>query len=70
MADIADIANDHAQVMLDAQLAARKQGGGVVVEDCESCGSEIPEQRRLALVGHGCLRCVDCQQLHERRGLR
>lgn len=70
MADIADIANDNAQLLLDAQLAARQQGGGVVVEDCEGCGVEIPEERRQALAGHGCLRCVVCQTFHEERGGR
>lgn len=70
MADIADIANDNAQLLLDAQLASRKQGGGVVQAECDGCGDEIPEARRVALAGHGCLRCIECQTLHERRGGR
>lgn len=68
MADIADIANDNAQLLLDAQLASRKQGGGVVVAECDDCGDSIPERRREALAGHGCLRCIECQTIREERG--
>ena len=68
MADIADIANDNAQLLLDAQLASRKQGGGVVAAECDDCGDLIPEGRREALAGHGCLRCIECQTLHEKHG--
>lgn len=68
VADIADIANDNAQLFLDAQLAARKPSGGVVQAECDDCGGSIPEERRQALAGHGCLRCVGCQTFHEARG--
>ena len=34
-------------------------------EECEECGDEIPEARRLAVPG-GQL-CVFCQEKHERR---
>lgn len=71
MADIADIANDRAQQMLDIALAARKPAeGGASAEECEDCGGEIPPARRLALAGRGCLRCVECQTFHEGRGGR
>lgn len=70
MADIADIVNDNAQLLLDAQLASRKQGGGVVQVECDGCGTEIPEARREALAGHGCVRCIECQTFHEEKGGR
>ena len=58
MADIADIANDRAQVMLDAQLASRKRGGGVVVADgfCgEGCGmgTEVRKEKRGSCMANG-----------------
>ncbi|WP_036997022.1 TraR/DksA C4-type zinc finger protein [Metapseudomonas resinovorans] len=36
---------------------------GESAEDCDSCGDEIPEARRLAVPG--CRLCVDCQVLLE-----
>lgn len=71
MADIADIANDRMLLELDQRLAAR---GLVrprhVAEECEECGDPIPFERVQALAKMDCLRCVDCQGLHERRGVR
>jgi phage/conjugal plasmid C-4 type zinc finger TraR family protein len=49
-----------------AAHAARHQGNGREVLDCEECGDPIPERRRKA--SPGCVYCVDCQQeLHPRR---
>lgn len=31
--------------------------------DCVDCEEEIPEARRKAMPG--CLRCIDCQEIHE-----
>lgn len=71
MADIADIANDNARLFLDAQLAARKPASpGRVLEECEECGDPIPFQRVQALAMSECLRCVECQTFHEKRGVR
>ena len=39
---------------------------GVSALECDDCGDEIPEARRLAVPG--CRLCVDCQGLAEARG--
>ncbi|MBD9657504.1 TraR/DksA C4-type zinc finger protein [Pseudomonas sp. PDM12] len=72
MADIADIANDLMQSRLDHQLASRRLPMHCpVVEACEECGDLIPVERIQALIKMPCLRCVECQGLHEqRRGKR
>ncbi|WP_416311151.1 TraR/DksA C4-type zinc finger protein [Pseudomonas sp. W03] len=68
MADIADIANDNILLLNEVRLASRKPAEVQVAEECEDCGSEIPEARRLALIGRDCIRCIDCQTIHELRG--
>lgn len=39
----------------------------VCLEHCESCGSEIPVQRREALKDQGCTQCVYCQSRNDLR---
>lgn len=34
------------------------------LHECEECGDEIPEARRIAV--KGCTRCVYCQELYEK----
>ena len=68
MADNADVANDLMQERLDRLLAARPVRGGVSALECVRCGYEIPEARRLA--APGCVRCIECQTLSDRRGAR
>lgn len=69
MADAADIANDLMQLRIDQQLAARERVRQCpVAEECEDCGDPIPFERVQALAKLPCLRCVECQALHERRG--
>ena len=52
---------------LQHAIANRVQYQGESAEDCESCGVEIPQARRLAVPG--CLHFVDCRTLIEvRRG--
>lgn len=69
MADIADIANDQMQQELDQRLAARGLARPrQVSEECEYCGITIPFARVQALAKMDCLRCVDCQGLHEDLG--
>lgn len=69
MADLADIANDHVLLQLEDSLAAL-QAWSIIEEadDCHTCGDPIPEARRRALAGRSCVRCVDCQAMHELRG--
>lgn len=38
---------------------------GESAHECEDCGSQIPEQRRLALAG--VKTCIDCQTTKEKR---
>ncbi|GJN49458.1 MULTISPECIES: TraR/DksA C4-type zinc finger protein [Pseudomonas] len=68
MADDVDIANENVLKHVEQMLAARQPAnGGVCAEECEDCGEPIPEGRRLALAGRGCLRCIECQGYHDRR---
>ena len=46
---------------LQHAIANRVQYQGESAEDCDSCGTDIPEARRLAVPG--CRFCVDCQGL-------
>ena len=50
---------------LQHAIANRVQYQGESAEDCESCGTDIPEARRLAVPG--CRFCVECQGLREGR---
>lgn len=50
---------------LQHAIANRVQYQGESAEDCESCGADIPEARRLAVPG--CRFCVECQGLRGRR---
>ena len=43
----------------------RKMPTGPSLENCEECGEEIPEARRLAV--QGCKMCIYCQTLSERK---
>ena len=69
MADLIDTANEHADYLLQVSLEQhqrRTAGHATSAEFCESCGVDIPEARRAAVLG--CQTCIDCQQLRERRG--
>lgn len=50
---------------LQHAIANRVQYQGESAEDCESCGTDIPEARRLAVPG--CRFCVECQGLRKVR---
>lgn len=50
---------------LQQAIANRVQYQGESAEECDSCGAEIPQARRLAVPG--CQHCVDCQSLLEAR---
>ena len=67
VADIIDMANDRAQVELDAAIAACV-GTGSTAESalyCEECDTQIPEKRRELI--QGCTHCVQCQGMNEER---
>lgn len=69
MADNADRADNDTEIYLAAQIAAARTGVGAFEDECIDCGSEIPQARRLALAGQGCVRCTSCQTLADRRRL-
>lgn len=50
---------------LQQAIDNRVQYQGESAEDCDSCGVDIPQARRLAVPG--CQSCVDCQSLREVR---
>lgn len=58
-----------AQRLQEAQLQnaidSRVQYQGESAMDCDECGTDIPEARRLAVPG--CRFCVECQGLREVR---
>lgn len=70
MVDIVDVANDNIMLLDEIRLASRRPAEVQVAEECEDCGDEIPEARRLALLGRDCIRCVECQTQEEALQLR
>jgi phage/conjugal plasmid C-4 type zinc finger TraR family protein len=69
MADIADIANDHAQWRLDRALEAQLLPlCGPALDFCMDCGDAIPERRRQIV--RGCTRCANCQSYAEHQEAR
>lgn len=65
MADIIDMANDRAQVELDAAIAAcvANESNSESALWCEECDVQIPEKRRELI--KGCKYCVHCQGVIE-----
>ncbi len=55
----------HLNAIGKVQDALAKQREQPSLEECEDCGDEIPEQRRIAI--RGVTRCVHCQELVERK---
>ena len=71
MADAADYADGAIEQHLAQALRARPAGNpGQCALECEGCGYPIPEDRRLAMLGRGCTRCIECQELADKRGAR
>ncbi|WP_372438952.1 TraR/DksA C4-type zinc finger protein [Pandoraea sputorum] len=67
MADEVDLANDHAEHMLRLGFPLIPAPSfSAAAEFCDDCGSDIPAARRIAVPG--CVTCIDCQSLRERRG--
>lgn len=66
MADVADIANDQAQYLLDVALQRRAAAPvRASAEFCEVCDDPIPLLRQQKV--SGCQTCVSCQALREQR---
>jgi phage/conjugal plasmid C-4 type zinc finger TraR family protein len=67
MSDIIDVANQQAEYFLQMALASRPRPTcAVSAQFCEDCDEPIPLLRQQAI--QGCVTCVDCQGLRERRG--
>lgn len=54
-----------ASAVAAVQEQLRRQAEQPSLSECEDCGEDIPEQRRLMI--RGCTRCVYCQNLYERK---
>lgn len=66
MSDVADLANDVMQARLDQLLAQRsKPSTKASAFECDECGDEIPQARRLAVVGTQ--HCTECAGMIERK---
>ena len=69
MADFCDLGAERADQMLEDALQrhqrAAHEAPATSALYCEECDAAIPLARREAVPG--CLLCVDCQQLAERR---
>ncbi|MFL1478297.1 TraR/DksA C4-type zinc finger protein [Pseudomonas grimontii] len=71
MSDNADVADDVIAHNLALAMSARPTANpGQCALECVVCGEVIPEARRLAMLDRGCSRCIDCQELADRRGVR
>jgi phage/conjugal plasmid C-4 type zinc finger TraR family protein len=55
----------NANAVAAVQAALAKQRSQPSLSECEDCGEDIPEQRRLAM--RGITRCIFCQGLFERK---
>lgn len=66
MSDIIDRASEREAEFLAEALARhqRQPENRGSLKNCTDCGEPIPEARRQAV--SGCLRCIDCQELHEK----
>lgn len=68
MSDVIDVANDHADYLLQMSIAQhqrRTAGQATSAEFCADCDEPISPRRRELV--QGCQTCIDCQQLRERR---
>lgn len=68
MADEADNASDSYEHHVHISLMNHRNKmkvATVSLTECESCGEEIPEARRVAIPG--CTVCIDCMESYERK---
>jgi phage/conjugal plasmid C-4 type zinc finger TraR family protein len=63
-AEMAQLHSIHLNMNAVAEVRKKIKSGPSLL-NCEECGDEIPEARRLAV--RGCTMCVFCQELSERR---
>lgn len=69
MADDADNAQQQAELLAEtiARFATPKFIGESLTE-CDECGNDIPEARRIA--AKGCTLCIECQRVLELKNIR
>lgn len=68
MADVVDVASEHAEYLLQRQLEQhqrRAAAPAASAEFCVDCDELIPALRREKVPG--CQTCVDCQAVREAR---
>lgn len=68
MADMADVAGEHAEYLLQRSLEQHQRravANAASAEFCVDCGEPIPAERREKVAG--CQTCIDCQQVREAR---
>jgi phage/conjugal plasmid C-4 type zinc finger TraR family protein len=58
-----EMAEQAAEAERQRAIDARVRYVGVSALECESCGDDIPEARRVAVPG--CQACVHCQAIRE-----
>lgn len=58
-----ELAQDHVDNLIHE---ARQYFTGIVLQDCEDCGDEIPQARVQALRHVGCTRCISCQEAFDK----
>ncbi len=55
----------HMNAVAEVQKKLAKQRSQPSLEECEECGEEIPEARRIA--SPGCTMCITCQEISEKK---
>lgn len=66
--DPIDISTDRSEAEREAIIANRIRYAGISRLECIDCDDDIPQRRREAIPG--CQRCIDCQEIHDRRHRR
>jgi phage/conjugal plasmid C-4 type zinc finger TraR family protein len=65
MADDIDIAQERIEADMAHRIASRTVYTGISAKECEECGDDIPEDRRVAV--KGVKLCAPCAALVELR---
>lgn len=66
MADVIDLANELAEWQLEQALRVHRPAPAEEgTSECDECGDDIPDARRVAVPGVRL--CIDCQKVEERR---
>jgi phage/conjugal plasmid C-4 type zinc finger TraR family protein len=63
MADICDVADEAIEESLNRSIAQIPRYTGISATECEECGDDIPEGRRVAIPGVKL--CAACQNLDD-----